>query len=626
MAMGDPIQWTSDELKERSTRLTDNLTVARGDMSAPINEILTNRKLLDLTQDRDYKPDPDAPIMEVPFLKESMLALHAEIAPAILNVQPIARYKSFGADDLGKLFEPYFTELLLTHMRAARIIERWFYAGLRDSVSIMMVGWDTRGHTQPTWEVSQEPTGYDLLGRPTGTRQRVKRSDEYRIDYDWPELTLIPIEEFLIYPSRDADIQRSELVGHRRNISGETLVQGMLAGWFDREQCEQLMAEDITAEYASSPADTLFEIGDNMNMHPEDKRNVMTLTECYWRQPGKGQKPATDYQVIIHEPSGIIIRAVPMPWWHGQRPYVACQPYGLNTGLFQDSVASSGAAQVQNVKTEILNLVVDAARYGVRPPMLVAASIYARVRDTLEENMRPNGLIPFPDQYFTAGGRTVQPWNAGYNPSSLLSVLEYIDQAGQKPTGATDVIKAMPTPNMTATQAQQIMESSKRLLGLLVEHCARDTSDLFQLIHEVLTQFAGHETLQTLWQQVNVNSQVTLEQALAGQYVVVANGITETNNKAIIAQRAGEIFGVLQNEQFVMTDPQKRHKLMEYVLNSLGYRDPAELLGTKEEWVQKAMAQLQVEAIDQQMGAVQAQMGAEQQAMSPGGGANGAGA
>jgi len=596
------IKLTDDDRRELEVELYDEMFVARGSMQSAVDAITDYREYLQPTSPRYDLPFEGACELVPPFVKESLYALQAEISPALINPQPYLRFgykgcppevqqllQMFGIDpDMSRMWEGFMQALYFEEMRARLTLDSWNYAGLRDGTTILFPHWNTVLKSLPAWETRTTMMVDPITGATMPQSVRRRKTTMLKTTYDFPEISIVPIENFTIFPAIDANIQYSELVGVRYNITGHDLAEGLQQGDYDEESVRKVNQYAGDDPDAVSAEDTLHDI-DYQGTGNRFTREPLTIFEGVKRLPGKAiDEPGGDYWITYHEKSQTLLRAVPLEevFWHGKRPFIANRPYANIQGIFGDSVASSGAGFIQDAKMTLFRLAVDATSLGVAPPMLVANSIYRKVEEELGEGRRPFGCIPFPDQAL-ANGKMMQPFAPGIDPRSIIAITEMLDIEGQKGTAATDTLKSIPTPNaITATQAGQIFESSKKLVGHLIEHCAAAHDEAGQQVYELVKQHSDRESVKELWQRVNSEGGIPFELAAMGDYYVTANGISETSNRQILAQRAMEQLTIVRSDETAWSNPEFRWNSLRDTLTQLNVQNIEERIGSLQQYVE----------------------------------------
>lgn len=590
-------------------RLIDDIALSRSGVDAHMIEVERARAMLKDEQPRKHKPWESASELVYPYVKQAKFALLSHFCPTLLGPDPILHYEGANAKakPMAEAMESFAQRQATEVVGFRKIMERVYDASLRDGTAIVYAYWRTEQREQP----------YFVQNAETG---KIEKAVATRTVYDAPQIDLVPLDKFGTFPKANHDIQLSPGVFRMVSLTGDEVLQRMASGWFSEEAVAALRQHPHDNDANVTASDEARGIQE-MVVDEAFRDATYELTEIYYRYIDRedSTKAAQDWVFVVHEPTHTVLRAEPNPWFHQQRPFVAISPYQDVEGFYGDSLSSAGAGHVQTGMTTLMRLAIDAAAIGIAPEMLVAASLGKNIAD-LKKRRGPGGVIPFPDAYFENNSTKMQPFgNNGFSPSIVMPLMELLDNNGQQSTGASDATKGVPNAgNVTATEAAQIMESSQKIIAFLAERLATGTAEVGKLLHALNYQFQGNEGPLALWDEVNGDKEeVTLFDAMQQKYLITSSGIRDTNNRAILAQRAMERLQILMAEPMVATDVSKRYTLLYDTLQANGTSDPERYLGTVKEWQQK-------EQMAAQAAAQQAQIDAAAQAGGVPAGADGA--
>jgi hypothetical protein len=331
--------------------------------------------------------------------------------------------------------------------------------------------------------------------------------------------------------------------------------------------------------------------------------NALTITELWWRYRKSKSSKGEDWHITIHEQSQEVLRAVPWQVWRDNtptpRPCCLPRPYTQSSGLYGESLASVGAGYTQDTKTTLMRQSVDMAERNLQRRILVGMSAYRQIIEKFGENApdkfkQPGALIPVPESVLSSKAMTTI--EEGGHPGAIISLLQYADLEGQK-TGASDAMKGIKQGgDTTATQATQIMESSKRIMGLVVGNLAEAVSDLGNIIHDLLIQHQGRESIQLLWNALQADDPVPMDlyEALSYPYQISANGVSEAASRSMRSAQAQQLFALLSPIPYIAQDPGRLYRLVSYVAHETSpVNFPRDLIGTEDEWVNMQQMQQQ---------------------------------
>jgi len=595
---GKPIQLSDkEELARLSTRLTADVRQAASDAEPHWKLVEKNRLLLKDDQVRSDKPWDTASELVVPYVKQAKFALLSHFCPTLLGIDPIFHIEGTNvtSKELADTMEGFLQAQLSRQVRFRRVMERLFDAALRDGTGIAHVYWSTVRRKRPIYEEVSETQFDPDTGEVLQIAGSVNKVEREVTVYDAPQIDIIQLERFGTFPVANSDIQESPGVFVRVPVTGEDILQREGSGEFDADAVKKIRELAADNDVIQSADSKTRGFGQGISSQDFHSRSY-TLTQIYYRYAKPdSDKVAEDWLFTLHEPSGILLQARPSPWFHQMRPFVAVSPYQDTEGFYGDSLASAGAGHVQLAKTTLLRLAIDASAIGISPEMLVAASLGKNIAD-IKKRRGPGGVIPFPDAYFENNSTKMQSFgNNGYQPNTVLPMMQYMDKIGEESTGVSDAVRGVASSNITATEAENIMESSQKIIAFLTERLADGQADIGRMIQKLNYQFQGNEGPQKLWEELfgDKENGFSIYECFNYEYVVSTSGIRDTNNRAILAKRAIDRLQILVNEPMVMQNPEHRYSLLFDVLLANGTPNPERYLGTKEEWINAPPKQMQ---------------------------------
>ena len=612
------VQLTEDEASAWSSNLLSELEESRG---ASFEAIRTMREWRSLFIDR---PDLETPMFEgasvivSPFVKQSALALMAEVVPAVLDPDPIAHYEGFTGSGkvCADLLENFVQTMLRDYTDFRDTFRQLAYAGFRDGTALLMTTWETRYGALHTWghdlEEEMDPqTGLPMqrMSLPTLNRSVVPV-------YDWPKYTVVQGDRIAVLPAHMADIDTSPGVGIQFNVNAGTLLSRAHEGVYDETVVKRVLDHSFSTSEDASPDDDIFGVSTTMpyssdptkDSEPSLTRKVQ-ITEV-WRERQRWDKDTKrhyfeDWLFTIEEQTGEILQARPWRMWGPvikRRPFALFRPYVAVQGIFGDSLATAGGAHVQQLKTEGLRMAFNMALRSISKRIIVPRSAYREVEKVMGKRadayfQSPQAVIPFPDTLWESGNKPIVQFDDGAPPTSMLPILEFADREGQK-SGMTDTQKGVPNAgDMTATEAAQIAEGSKKIIGMMVENAASCVEEVIKATHGLLVENVGRESVQQLWDQMYGDRMdhdaYPIEICLDQPYTISSNGVAATTNRAIKEQRAKAFASLVLVDPMVVNNPMRRHALLSYVAREAGIQHPEDLMGTAAEWGAEAQAQAQ---------------------------------
>jgi hypothetical protein len=610
--MPDPIRMTDDKAERMTAIIVDDIRQAESDLSGYRSQVAKGRKKFSYEQVRTDMLWQNGSNLVIPFVQQTYKALLAHIVPALLSVDPIYAVdgpnNAFALTDRFERFYARQWEII----KLRRMYERWYGICLMDGGGALMPTWRIRRQMRPQM-VRVSDAFFDEDGEILAENERYQTKEMPVTVYDAPHLQVLTVDQYGLFPAAFADIEDSPGAWVTNTLSGETIAQRMHQGLYRPDAVHKLFTSITGTTDDADPSDVRYGItGSGGDTDPNALRKTYRLTEAFWLHgdatigdDGKpsSKNPLTLWQFTLDMDQRLLLAARPLPWSHGKIPLIIAKPYSMDAGIGGESIVTTGAGQVQDGLTSLMNLAIDAVKIGIAPELLVSAEMGEDINRLLKRR-GPGGMIPFPQSYFEKPW--AMPFGQGSDPSRIMPFVEYLTQTGNMDTGASDQMKDSPSPGgITATEAEQIVESTQKMVAYITEHLAMAQDEAGEMLHDLTVQFQSNDGPQRVWRETaaNPDDPLTLADALAqGPFHLRTNGIRTTSNKAILANRAMQAYGLLAQEPMVVSNTQRRYNLLSRTLSQgLQVRNPADLMGTAEEWAQE-------EAMQQQMMQQQAQM------------------
>jgi hypothetical protein len=246
--------------------------------------------------------------------------------------------------------------------------------------------------------------------------------------------------------------------------------------------------------------------------------------------------------------------------------------------------------------------------------MAVAAGLSKQIVD-IKSFRTPGGVIPFPDAFWENGSNAkMTPFtNGGFSPNIAFDVINWVLDNGNENSGVNDAMKGVPNPgNVTATEAQQIIDGSMKIVGFIAENIAEAFDRIGAKLFSRNYQFQHNEGPQKLWvelfgkppkkpnplermaQKIGIMPQkdepdyFSLSNVMEGTYNISCNGVRDTSNRAIQSKRANEIYTLLMKNPFYQklteAKPELMFNLLAKVLQSNGEASLDKILADLDVW------------------------------------------
>ncbi len=546
-----------------------------------------NRKLLLPRQPRANPPFEGACDLALLTAKYQINALRARLYRAILSPAPV--FDIDCADEgVAQRLERFLEEVndKQAHLRTAGA--RLLDGALTDGVGIAYVSWQTIQREQAGW-------AQDGMGA-----WRKARSD--RTVYDGPQVEAIPIEKAWTYPPTSADFQKSSGVYVLTTQTGDDLLQASRNGDYDQEAVERMKTVSPDREARRTVSDDAREVSDGETTAIPFHANGYTITECYWRYAPDENKPAEDWLFTLHAPSYTLLRAIPNPWGHGRRPLVAVRVWPDRFGVAGDS-ALDLVGDIQRFTTVLIRMSVDAIALGISPPLMYDKAIGEDAARELAKRRGPGGMMPVEGHLLTEP-KYKPLLDSPYRPDVAMPMLEMLRQYTERATGISDMsLGRVSSKQTTLGEVQEVLGEGDENEAMLVAEAAPSFVEIAETEMALFNEFADHTETQRLYAEANelpYNEQTTplvfaaMVADLNTPYTILAAGSSEAGNRAMQVQKAQKMLELVATDP--LSTPEQRFAAKASLVSALGTKAPERFIGTKDEYVQRALAMDQVQA------------------------------
>jgi hypothetical protein len=541
-----------------------------------------------------------------------------------------------------------------------KVIRPLVYATLTSKVGIAYVGWEERrrkrtfwrqvreyqpyGDEDPRWQTLeawaeeglpiqpvdgvsgwfQHPQTGEWLYSPLqgpipdgerGARDRWDKATESVLEYDGPDIRLIPIDRFGWHPAQGADLQECGCVFYRVNLSGATIQQRVAAGEYDAAFLKALQQWPGDANERATPADTQEGIATETAVDTPFHSRTFDLVVAHAWYSDENDGEAQDYVYTIHEGANAVACAKANEWWDGERHFVVMRAIPNGEGILGASVPETHGSY-QDALTRLLRAAITAAERQANPSLLVDhGALSPAEEEMLKEGLSPGGVK------FMQGkpADVIHPWQAAMPASSVLPVQEFVQNLADQRLGVTPTRRgAVTAGDKTKYEIEAALSEGDVGLSMMVNECGLAVAQLMEFVQRMDYQMIGHESIQKLWflanpryveqvdpqtgQKVPVldeagnkipDMDAAIEDAmrvLGKRYHIAAAGSTDSANGELLRARIIQAFPLLAQGPYT-----NQYELYRRLVAALRLGDPDALIGTEDEAQQKDQARAQVE-------------------------------
>lgn len=609
-----PIQLKRNQVAPLGVMLKGAIDEARRAVSGYIKEVKDNRELLKSKQGRPNKPWATCSELAIPMGKYLRNHFLAREVRALMGVVPIYNVHPHNVrwKDSAPQVEAFLQRLVEQRRFGFEpVVSRLLQAAFDDGSGVAYITWDSTKRRQTRW----------VRGAAGWSR------DEQDVTlYEGPRIDYVPIERVGCYPAQMADFQRSTGVYLLLPQSGDELLMRAQRGEYDMEQVESLRVQGTDEAALENASDSNRELSNMQETPVAFHAKVFEIAECYWRlgrdiaestiepvDEGRDKQPAQDWLITMHLPTNTILRAIPNPWGHGMRPLVSFRAFPDKFGLFGDSVMDL-AGDVQIATTALLRLVIDHMALQIDPEIMVPAAMGPEKIREMKRQRGPGGMLAVPDGYW---GK-VEPFSREQShPTSAIPLMQFLHGFTERGLLSDPQMGRQMERRATATEFLGTMQEGGELISMVTDRLSTATGELGEFLLLLTYEYANTEAVQNLWAlatDAQPGGGMVGVEALGGDYDLQPGGTMENSNRAMRAQKADEIYGILTQNPFCQSYPARLWAVTHHMLSERGIQKPERYIGTEQDVKQVEDQAVQVAQNEEQAGQAEQQEAVGQQA------------
>jgi hypothetical protein len=378
--------------------------------------------------EKDF-PWPGAANYSVPLIMATIDSVHARIAKAIFEVDPIwlAKPRSPGTTQMAKTAE-WYLDYWADEADVATKLDMSIHLMLIEGVGVARTDWDRR--------TRQIPVGRGMPSVPGQPAPTVT-------EYEGPGIRPISLKDFVLIPSDAPTIEDAVYVGHRVFRTHQQMLDRQRAGiYFNVDRLLEKSQGDSTAN-RSPLSSKVLATSDSAGQHKETRQyEVVELYGAFdW-----GDGPAPTLFAFSPEHS-ILLRIEPYPYEYGRAPYVDFSIFPRPNSFWSRSLAEM-LESPQEELTAIHNQRADAVARRIAPPLMLRVG--ARW-DPKEQPWRPGMVIDVNDP------SELVELQISDVPNGLFAHEQDIMAFTERMTGMSDVFMGrMGSPYTTATAVNRV--------------------------------------------------------------------------------------------------------------------------------------------------------------------------
>lgn len=334
-----------------------------------------------------------------------------------------------------------------------------FYQALITGLVTGMMAFKVYWYTESEIEYQLDALG--LLPQETiKSGVRIELVDPLSLYLDWTGNDQFAIHEFLV------DLAFVKQLGE--------------TGYFDPEAVKQVKGGDVTA----------FSQDKGLFLPQSSYKKLVKLCE-FWGMltDENGEIVHPNTYLVIADDSILLRGPIPNPYAPFKHPFIVTAPFYAPFRVYHKGLATD-AIELQLEMSELLNLIIDATRYGSLPIFTVQLDMLLRPEDIVE-GLRP-GKVVLLQGNIPPQASPVTAINVGGATQEMLAAYNLIEREIQNATGITEFIMGTPTARGRPTATEVV--TGRQQATALVEVIGRNIEDqllepLLQRVWLILTKY-----------------------------------------------------------------------------------------------------------------------------------------
>jgi len=412
-------------------------------------------------------PWPGAANYQVPLIMATIDSIHARIAKAVFDVDPLwlSKPRSSSGVMLGKKAEAYL-DYWADEMSLPDRLDMVIHNMLIEGVGVVRMDWDRRTRQIPQVAMPDPATG--LMQQQTGPQMIT--------EYEGPAARPVPLKDYVHIPADAPTIEDAVYVGHRVFRTHQQLLDRERAGhYFNVKELLERTDGDSTLDRTPNPSQVLA-TSDYSGEYEETRQyEIVELYGPYdW---GDGPTPTLFAFSPEHK---ILLRVEPYPYEYGRAPYLSFAVYPRPNFFWARSMADMLSSQQEELTT-LHNMRSDAVARRIAPPLLRRTG--ARW-DPVEQPWRPGMVIDVndPAELIELAMSDV--------PNGLFAHEQDIMAFTERMTGMSDVFMGrMGSPYATATAVNRVTSEGLARMDINVSRFQSGMKKLAWVIWWLLYQY-----------------------------------------------------------------------------------------------------------------------------------------
>jgi hypothetical protein len=388
-------------------------------------------------------PWPGAANYNVPLIMSVVDSMHARIAKAVFDVDPIwlARARTPEGSSTAKKAE-WYLDYWADRMQLPAKLDMTGHLMLIEGTSVVKLDWEEHARAIP-----QPP--------PVVPGQFQVPEDAKVVEYAGPSVYPIPLKDFVLIPADSPTIDDATYVGHRVTLTTVQLRARQESGvYFNVDELIERAATTTTTRTPNENTSKLVNVDSNSNYEETQQYEVVEIYGPY----DFGSGP--ELSVMTFNPDhDILLRLEPSTYGYNRPPYVSFTAYPRPNFFYGRSIPELLESS-QDELTALHNMRSDSLTRRIAPPLMQQVG---SAWNPDEIPWKPGQVIPFndPGELFELQLSDI--------PNGLFAHEQDIMQFTERVTGMSDyAIGTSPSRGRTATEVNRVTSEGLARIDVII--------------------------------------------------------------------------------------------------------------------------------------------------------------
>lgn len=427
-----------------------------------------NHELYEGSQGRQEKtfPWPGASNYTVPLIMSTIDSIHARIAKAVFEVDPIWLAKARTPEGVNSAIKAqWYLDYWADEMDVAAQLDMVIHSMLIEGTGVAKVDWVRKTRKIPSQAVPDPMTGMLQGGGPS-----------FVTEFEGPSLYHIPLKDFVLIPADAPTIDDAVYVGHRVFLTTQQLRDRQESGfYFNVDKLLEASKGDAVSQRTPHPSKL---VNPNTTGGRYEETNTYEVVEMYGDYDfGDGPVPSL---MTFNPAEKILLRLEPYPYEYGRAPYLDFRVYPRVNFFFARSVPEV-LESTQEELTALHNMRADAIMRRIAPPIL-----------------RQTGSPWNPDEGYWEPGQIIDVTDPSELtelplsdvPNGMFAHEQDLMAFTERVTGMSDYFMGRsPTQNRTATEVNRVTSEGLARMDVAISRFQNSMKQLAWTLWWLLYQY-----------------------------------------------------------------------------------------------------------------------------------------